>query len=284
MIDRIHRVRTPEGITLPFRVAPAGERLQAFLIDLLILAAGMSAFRLLAFLALPSDAAELGQGLALLAGLLLWNVYFISWEINRGGVTIGKRIAGLRVISRDGGPLTPEAVFARNLTRDVELFLPLSALLVPESMLPGLPRWAATLGCVWLFAFAVLPLCNKDRLRCGDLVAGTLVVKVPAPVLLRDLAATAGSAYAYPFTRDQLDHYGIQELQVLEDVLRRFDQGLVEPGTLEDVCRRIQKKIDWRVSAGRVRPLDFLEAFYAAQRGRLEQKLLAGRRQEQKRR
>jgi uncharacterized RDD family membrane protein YckC len=289
---RIHPIRTPEGITLPFRVARAGDRIQAFAIDLLIISAGSLAVWLLAYLTLPSGAANLGQGLALLASFLLWNFYFIYWEINHRGVTIGKRATGLRVIARDGGPLTAEAVFARNLTRDVEIFMPLLALLAPQAMLPGLPAWAGYLACGWLFVFAALPLCNKDRLRCGDLVAGTLVVQAPVPLLLRDLAAPEPPAFArrqappplpaYTFTREQLDIYGIHELQVLEDLLRRFDQNILQPGTLEDICARIQKKIGWPADQ-RVRPLDFLQAFYAAQRGRLEQKLLFGQRQERKR-
>ena len=39
------------------------------------------------------------------------------------------------------------------------------------------------LAAVWLLVFALMPLFNQDRLRCGDLVAGTLVVKMPAAVL-----------------------------------------------------------------------------------------------------
>ena len=37
---RIHRVTTPEGLSLPFVVAPVGDRLSAFLFDLLLIAAG----------------------------------------------------------------------------------------------------------------------------------------------------------------------------------------------------------------------------------------------------
>jgi uncharacterized RDD family membrane protein YckC len=295
MIQRIHAVRTPEGITLPFQVASAGDRIKAFLIDLLVISAGSLAFSMLALLVLPSAAAPLGQSLALLASFLLWNFYFIYWEIHHRGVTIGKRASGLRVISRDGGPLTSEAVFARNLTRDVEIFMPLLALLAPQAMLPDMPAWAGYLACGWLFAFAALPFCNKDRLRCGDLVAGTLVVQAPVPVLLRDLAApepllaftrheSPPSIPAYTFTREQLDIYGILELQVLEDLLRRFDQNSLQPGTLEEVCERIKRKIGWPARQWQVRPLEFLQAFYAAQRGRLEQKMLFGQRQERKKR
>jgi hypothetical protein len=95
--------------------------------------------------------------------------------------------------------------------------------------------------------------------------------------------AAAAPAPAYAFTREQLEIYGIHELQVLEDILRRFEQNTLAPGLLEDVCERIKKKIGWPADRWQVRPLDFLESFYAAQRGRLEQKLLFGQRQERKR-
>jgi uncharacterized RDD family membrane protein YckC len=283
---RIHPVRTPEGVWLPFRVASIEERVKAFLIDGLVISTGTLVVWLLAFLSLPSNAAPLGLGLALLASFLLRNFYFILWEVNHGGATLGKRAMGLRVISRDGGPLTAEAVFARNLTRDVEIFLPLAVLVVPQTVIPGAPAWAGLAAAGWLFAFAALPLCNKDRLRCGDLVAGTLVVHTPVPILLYDVVMDGGEnrrAAAWAFSREQLDIYGIHELQVLEDLLRRDAEGTVPPPVLDDVCQRIQRKIGWPREQGRVPPGDFLRAFYAAQRGRLEQKLLFGQRQERKR-
>jgi len=296
---RLHPVHTPEGVSLPFRVAPAGDRVKAFLLDLLIISAGSLAVWVLAIFALPTGAAAVGVSLALLASFLLRNFYFIFWEVNRGGVTLGKRASGLRVISRDGGPLTAEAVFARNLTRDVEFFLPLLVFLFPQALVPDSPPWAAYLAVAWLFVFAAMPLFNKDRLRCGDMIAGTLVVQAPVPLLLPDLAvpeppfgrrprkAAAPESPTGPpgivFTREQLDIYGIHELQVLEDLLRRFSQGTLEAAVLEEVCARIKTKIGWPREQWHVPVLDFLQAFYAAQRGRLENKLLFGQRQERKR-
>lgn len=280
---RIHPVRTPEGVWLPFRIASIEERIKAFLIDWLIISTGTLAVWLLAFLSLPSNAAPLGLGLALLASFVLRNFYFILWEVNHSGVTLGKRAAGLRVISRDGGPLTAEAVFARNLTRDVEVFLPLAVLLVPQAVIPGAPAWAGLAAAGWLFAFAALPLCNKDRLRCGDLVAGTLVVHTPVPILLDDVVMAKSRAETWAFSREQLDIYGIHELQVLEDLLRRDAEGAVAVSVLDQVCERIKRKIGWPREHWQVPPGDFLRSFYAAQRGRLEQKLLFGQRQERKR-
>ena len=58
-----------------------------------------------------------------------------------------------------------------------------------------------------------MPLYTKERTRAGDLVGGTVVVKIPRAVRLRDETRTASSALA--FTRDQLAVYGEHELETL---------------------------------------------------------------------
>lgn len=295
---RIHTVRTPEGLSLPFVVAPAGDRAAAFLFDMLVIVLATILVWVLAGFSFAAGIGNLGLSFALLAGFLLWNFYFIWFEVHRGGLTFGKKKAGLRVIARDGGPLTAEAVFARNLMRNLELYLPASVLLAPEALLPEAPGWGQLLATVWLLVFALMPLFNRDRLRCGDLVAGTLVVKAPAAVLLSDLAVRPEAARPVarqpsepppppreeiPFTREQLDIYGIHELQVLEDLLRRQDQGTLDSLILEDVCEKIKTKIGWPRERWNVPVRPFLEAFYRAQRGTLEQKMLFGQRRERKR-
>ena len=297
---------TPEGLSLPFVVAPAGDRLSAFLFDTLLITGATVLVWLLAGLISLIGMAELGFSFAVLVGFLLWNFYFVYFEVHWGGVTFGKRRAELRVISRDGGPLTAEAIFARNMMRNLEFYIPVMVLLAPDEMLPEAPGWGRLIAAVWFLVFALMPLFNQDRLRCGDLVAGTMVVKAPAAVLLADLtargadspaerpAAQAGSAQAaalapapppeeFPFTRQQLDIYGIHELQVLEDLLRRDDQGILDGRILEEVCEKIKTKIGWPRERWNVPPRRFLDAFYRAQRALLEQKMLFGQRQERKR-
>jgi len=310
---RIHRVVTPEGLSLPFVVAPVGDRLSAFLVDLLLIAAATVGVWVLLALTAVAGLMALGATVAVVMVFLLWNFYFVYFEVRWGGVTFGKRKADLRVISRDGGPLTAEAIFARNLMRNLELNLPVLVLLAPQQMLPESPAWGRLLAAVWLLVFALMPLFNRDRLRCGDLVAGTMVVKVPAAVLLADLAdrgdrAEAGArpaerppaarwspppapagpfapapvVEAYPFTRQQLDIYGIHELQVLEDLLRRHDQGILDGRILDEVGEKIKTKIGWPRERWSDPARPFLDAFYRAQRARLEQKMLFGQRQERK--
>jgi uncharacterized RDD family membrane protein YckC len=299
---RLHVVRTPEGLSLPFVVASVGDRASAVFIDLLVIVGGTTVVWVLALLSYFAGLGDVGVPVALLVGFLLWNFYFIWFEMHRGGLTPGKRKMGLRVIAREGGPLTAEAVIARNLMRNLELYLPATALLMPGQILPSAPGWGQLLALVWLLVFALMPLFNRDRLRCGDLVAGTLVVKAPAAVLLADLAARPDRpdrkpvaertsarpaapppAEEFPFTREQLDIYGIHELQVLEDLLRRNDEGTLESRILEDVCEKIKTKISWPRERWNVPVRPFLDAFYRAQRGLLEQKMLFGQRRERKR-
>ena len=77
------------------------------------------------------------------------------------------------------------------------------------------------------------------------------------------------------FSAEQLDAYGVKELQVLEAVLRNNDQA-----TLAAVARRIQAKIGW--TGGFVPDRAFLTAYYAGLRGWLEGALLFGRRRRDK--
>jgi uncharacterized RDD family membrane protein YckC len=296
--QRIHRVLTPEGVSLPFVVAPAGDRVAAFLTDLLLILLGTILAWLVALGASVLGLEEVGVSFGLIVGFLLWNFYFIHFEIRAGGVTPGKRKAGLRVIARGGGPLTAEAVFARNLMRNLEFNVPFVALLAPQAIVGDVPAWGTLLAIAWLLVFALMPLFNQDRLRCGDLVAGTLVVKAPVAVLLSDLtergtprpagpnravSAAPPPAEEFPFTREQLDIYGVHELQVLEDLLRRDDEGTLDGRILEEVCEKIKTKIDWPRDQWRVPPRRFLQAFYRAQRALLEQKMLFGQRRERKR-
>jgi hypothetical protein len=146
-----------------------------------------------------------------------------------------------------------------------------------DRLFPGLPTWARILSIVWLIVFAAFPLFNRERLRVGDLIAGTIVLAVPRPVLLIDLVApTRGESRArIAFTQQQLEVYGVFELQVLEQVLR--DRGLANyRATARAVCDKIKTKIRWPKDQWEVPVDDFLDDFYAAQRAHLERRLLFG--------
>jgi uncharacterized RDD family membrane protein YckC len=286
-------VLTPEGVPLHLRVALAGDRLGAFFLDILFIL--VPTFALVTGTIVATGVSLRGSWLGAFTNLALflsWNFYFMFFELKWQGATPGKRIVGLRVIDRHGGPLSADAVIVRNLTRDVEFFMPLQVL-VGGMLFSDSPGWSRLVGILWLLVLAFLPLFNKLRLRVGDIVGGTVVVTRPKAVLLTDQSAhavaPAGAAPAtagvrYQFTDAALDVYGIYELQVLEEVLRRGQDGSPEGFLAMDaVCDKIQRKIAWDVIAsGRVDPAAFLRDFYAALRARLEHKMLLGERKTDK--
>jgi uncharacterized RDD family membrane protein YckC len=209
----------------------------------------------------------------------LRNGYFIIFELTARAATPGKRIMGLRVAARDGGRLTAEAVVARNALREIEFFLPLQLLMASMlGMTDPVAGWIVLMGLLWTGGFVLFPLFNRDRLRVGDFVAGTWVVKATRQRLSIDLldAQAMAPAQGFDFTPDQASAYGIKELHVLEDVLRRRDRK-----TMAAVADRIRAKIGWR-PRGDETDAAFLAAYYAALRGRLETQLLFGKRRKDK--
>jgi len=281
---RIHTITTPEGLPLSVAVAEPGSRAIAFMVDSFLMLIGLILVGVCYDLyGLSSASVTVDIALRLVVFVII-NGYFAFFEIYWRGATPGKRMLGLRVIARHGGPLTTRAVFARNLMRWLEFYLPLRILFFPQSFFGHSPGWAVFLGSVWVLIFVCMPLLNRDRARCGDLVAGTMVVEKPVTRLLSDLAKKTPMGSEIYFTEKQLDMYGIQELQVLEDVLRRHARKKERRPLLRVVCDKITNKIAWKEAVPDEEIVPFLKAFYRAQRARLEQRLLMGERREKKRR
>jgi len=233
---RRREVITPEGVTLPFHVASRAARGGALMLDMVLLTTIGIVVTIgllyLVFGVFSLEESEAVGGAAefifvfwTLFWFVLWNGYFIVMEMGPRGATLGKRAVGIRVASHDGGRLTPEAVLARNLLRDIELFLPLVLLIVAPSGEAGPAGIAAAL---WFLVFVLFPFFNRDRLRAGDLIAGTWVVDAPRTKLAQAIstqgsargAASGVTGVEYRFGPAELSVYGEYELQTLERVLR----------------------------------------------------------------
>jgi len=272
---RRREIVTPEGVLLHVERADYGERATAFLLDVLFLFGLIGALFLLCMVAalLASRAIDprIPLQIALFLSFLVRNFYFIHFELSWQGVTPGKRIVGLHVIDRHGGPLLPSSVIARNLMRELEVFTPLQAVLNAGAIGPD--PWSRLALTLWLVLMGLLPLFNRDRLRIGDLLAGTMVIAMPRRRLLDDLArGEAGPG----FSTRELAAYGAFELQVLEELLRRPDHADTR-ALQRDVCERICRKIGRTVPGSAAEVDEFLRRFYTAQRGFLEREQLYGR-------
>ncbi|WP_394729791.1 RDD family protein [Altererythrobacter sp. GH1-8] len=278
---RRRTIVTPEGVALPVTVASRGARVAALLLDFFILYFGMIVF-ILVMIWLASGLMEeiantaenkvsgASEFLAIVVILFFFLArygYFLAFELGPRGATIGKRVCGIRIAARDGGRLTAEAVIARNLLRDIEMFLPIAFLLVAPS---GEMGNAGIAGLIWFVLFMAFPFFNKDALRAGDVIAGTWVVEAPRTKLAEALS-TQGAAdgrseltgTTYEFGEAELSIYGEHELQTLERVLRAG-----EAKAMAAVHETICNKIGWAPGAGDERA--FLEAYYAQLRAKLE--------------
>lgn len=271
---------TPEGAALNLRIATAGERAGAFLMDFSIQVLTI----ILVLVGIGYLASGMGMrgwqiagAIAMVLIFFIRNFYFIFFELGRKAATPGKRMIGLRVAARNGGRLKANAIIARNFMRELEVFLPLSVLL--SSATNSVEGWINLALMLWCGIFVFFPLFNKDKLRVGDLIAGTMVIHAPKVKLLSDIASATSEPAAtsgYAFTPAQLDVYGIHELHVLEDVLRQSS-----PDVSREVANRIAAKIDWSPAPGQT-DTAFLENFYAALRAHLEQRMLFGRKKADK--
>jgi uncharacterized RDD family membrane protein YckC len=271
---RRREIVTPEGVAIPVELADYGERLSAFFIDWVIWMGAMIAIYV-PIIALIGRAGgiKIALSIALFLAFLIRNLYFVYFEMAWRGATPGKRAVGLRVIDRQGGPLLPTAVIARNLTREIEMFLPLGVLLSGGRTAQGGVDWEELTLAIWMLFFAVLPVINRDRLRGGDLIAGTMVIVLPKRALSGDLVE---GVLQFSFTEQQLRAYGAFELQVLEELLRRPDSE-ESMRVLNDVCGKICGKIGWSAPVPPNQVALFLRDFYTAQRAFLEREQLFGK-------
>jgi uncharacterized RDD family membrane protein YckC len=158
------RMVTPEAVALEFTTANVGSRILAFLID----GAIVGAVSFAGLFALAIADLMLPEWLVVSILVILvpgWYLgYFVVSETLWRGRTVGKLALGLRVVTKEGGPVRFRHASVRALL--------------------GLVDFAIGSGF-----FAVLfILLSRDNQRLGDILAGTLVLRersglpAPAPV------------------------------------------------------------------------------------------------------
>ena len=263
---------TPEGVDLRLELGSAGSRAGAFMIDFVLMTVILVIVTLAFVMMAVPGAQKLLVILWLIGAFVLRNGWFSLFEMGSRGATPGKRLMGLRVVARDGARLTGAAVIARNAMREIEIFLPLS-FLGQQTAEGTADTFLVLFAFIWSGIFLFFPLFNRDRLRVGDLVAGTWVVRTAMPKLAEDLVGS-GHRARRTFPEAALGLYGIYELQTLEQVLRNE-----QPDAVATVARTIREKAGLPDDGD---DYGFLSDYYAALCIRLEAGLLVGRRRESK--
>jgi len=263
---------TPEGVDLQLELGSAGSRAGAFIIDFVLMTVILVVVTIAFMMMAVPGAQKLLVILWLIGAFVLRNGWFSLFEMGNRGATPGKRLMGLRVVARDGARLTGAAVVARNAMREIEIFLPLS-FLGQQTAEGTADTFLVLFALIWSGIFLFFPLFNRDRLRVGDLVAGTWVVRTAMPKLAEDLVGSGQRARRI-FPEAALGLYGIYELQTLEQVLRNE-----QPDAVATVARTIREKAGLPDDGD---DYGFLSDYYAALCVRLEAGLLVGRRRESK--
>jgi uncharacterized RDD family membrane protein YckC len=197
-LDTAIDVETPERVRFSFRLAGPAQRAAAYLIDLLVRGALVTAFAIVAGVSgMIGGVSGAGVGLTLLLLFFVeWGYYVLSERVMNGR-SIGKRVLHLRVVRSDGLPIGFAESLLRNLLRAAD-FLPFG------------------------YALGVLCAAVDPRFRrLGDLAASTMVVverrqpvlpavEIKPPVQPRELEAIP--------LKPPLNH---DELEAIELFLRR---------------------------------------------------------------
>ncbi len=275
----------PEGVPLNLKVAGVGVRMGAQLADILI--TGVAWIAVLIFIGmLEIVSPETFAAFAILSFFFIRIPYYALSELAWNGQTLGKRFASIKVVANNGGSLTPHSLVARNLMKEAEVFLPGTLIFSLSTTEPV----QSLIAAAWIAATLAVPLMNPRRRRLGDMIAGTYVVHLPVPVLFKDMAQSEpASEDTFVFLAHQLDHYGAFELQTLEDLLRAQSRAPTtatdaknRDATIATIVAKIRAKIEYAEAISPKDNLNFLQAFYNAQRAHLEQRQLFGDRRADK--
>jgi uncharacterized RDD family membrane protein YckC len=227
--------------TPQFRLAGIGTRFIAYLIDKLIQIGIVCGLLLIALLllvftgklsSLAAFFAELRDSLGwwlialiILTYEILTKGYFIFFEYLWNGATPGKRSQEIRVVRKDGQPISFLAALIRNLLRVVDIVADLYPL-----------------GLIVMFI-------DRRNRRVGDLAAGTLVVREAE---LGPSAACAPSEEP-GIADDEVFNVALEMTAEDYDLVRKFlvRRDTLEPDHREDLARQILDRVSRRsVSTG----------------------------------
>lgn len=230
------QIETPENVAFGYQVAGIGSRFLAAFLDTLfivglLLAVNFALAMVITVGNLATEPERVRSWLVALFSLVSFAVawgYYIFFELLWNGQTPGKRRFGLRVIRRNGTPVTASEVVVRNLVRLVDFLPALYALGVVVMFIDGQSR------------------------RLGDLAAGTLVVREREAIKLSSLAAAPVPPLApgpEPPTEDSaesslpLERLNAQDLAMVEEYFRRREDLANREALAWQIAQRLSRRM-----------------------------------------
>lgn len=203
------------GVDLTLTIAGPGSRSYAFIIDWhirLLLALAWFVLSVLVFaggFAALSKAAGRAMLITTLPASILYLFYHPILELLMRGQTPGKRMAGVRIVNREGGPPSVGAILIRNAFRLIDS--------LPVFYLIGL----------------VATFVTEQRIRIGDMAAGTLLVmdENTSAKSLQHLSKVGAQGHLDPNTVD-----------LIEQLLERWKS--LEPAKRRAIATSLLQRID----------------------------------------
>jgi uncharacterized RDD family membrane protein YckC len=218
-------IASATGVDVTLPVAGAGSRSYAFLVDWHIRALlALAWFFVLTVIMVgsPGKLRDASNGITLvivLPAALIYLLYHPVLEIAMRGRTPGKRLAGVRLVTREGGTPSTGALLMRNVFRLLDS--------LPAFYMVGLTSTLVT----------------RDAVRIGDMAAGTLLVRDGADSVaaLETLATVARDTTHDPVLID-----------VAHDLLRRWPQ--LEPERREALASALLARFGVAPAQGMDKP------------------------------
>jgi uncharacterized RDD family membrane protein YckC len=211
MTDDQLTVHSVTGVDLALSIAGPGTRSYAFVIDWHIRLLLACAWLLVAYYVfnVTLNAKSQGALLSLLPASIIYFLYHPILEVAMRGRTPGKRMAGVRILARDGGPPSTVALLIRNVFRIVDS--------LPATYMLGL------ISC----------FITANRVRIGDMAAGTLLVldNAAAEKSLARIEALAASS-----------QLSLDALELVDQVLERWDS--LEAGSRGQIARSLLVRLN----------------------------------------
>lgn len=229
-------VQSVTGVDLTLKIAGPGTRSYAFVIDWHIRVLIAGAWLLVAAVAQVKITWQTHDGLiSVLPAVIIYFLYHPIVEVMMRGQTPGKRMAGVRILGRDGGQPSITALLLRNVFRLIDS--------LPATYMVGLTTCFFT----------------RQRVRLGDIAAGTLLVLDNAAAeasLLRIERLAAHSKLS------------LDALELIDQVLERWES--LEAENRAHVARSLLSRLNPREDAAQFAQLsdaklrDLLQAHLGA--------------------
>jgi uncharacterized RDD family membrane protein YckC len=222
MTDDQLSVQSVTGVDLTLAIAGPGTRSYAFVIDWHIRLLLACAWLLVAVVALRVKITWHSHDglLTALPAAIIYFLYHPIVEVVTRGHTPGKRMAGVRILGRDGGQPSTTALLLRNVFRLIDS--------LPATYLVGLTTCFLT----------------RQRIRLGDMAAGTLLVLDNAAAeasLLRIERLAAKSKLS------------LDALELVDQILERWES--LESANRAQIARSLLSRLDPKEDAANLAQL-----------------------------